>query len=149
MDPSLDPTTWTVIFVLSNIIQLVLVTPRILSFTSGNYAIAVSYVLGVLGDICWHVDHEQNAIITNIGSLYYMLGTLPCVFFFFAGQADGRMKLAMAALFILNIYTFSDPKDTTVSYFLENHAANHLGSTLFYYVVTDMKYRRKEPTKED
>ena len=47
----------------------------------------------------------------------------------------------MAALYALNIYTFGDPNETDIPFFLEKHMANHSGSTLFYYVAANAKYQ--------
>ena len=49
--------------------------------------------------------------------------------------------MAMAALYALNIYIFGDPNETDIPFFLEKHMANHLGSTLFYYVAANAKYQ--------
>jgi UDP-N-acetylmuramyl pentapeptide phosphotransferase/UDP-N-acetylglucosamine-1-phosphate transferase len=112
--------------------------------------ITISFILGVLIDAYWHVEHEENAMFINIASLFYLVGTIPFVYKFFKGSADRTLKVAMAALYILNIYTFGDPTDTKgVPMFLEKHMANHLGSTLFYYVAVKKDYQTKVPKKVD
>jgi hypothetical protein len=140
----MDTSTWPLVFVLSDAIQLLLVAPRMLSCSSVHILITISYVLGTLGDAYWHVGHEENAMAINVASLFYLIGTIPLVYNFFMGPADRGLKMVMAALYILNIYTFGDPNDTKgVPLFLEKHMANHLGSTLFYYVAAKKEYQKK------
>ena len=173
---------WLVAFILSDTIQLVLVTPRMLSSSSTtmNKVITLSYVLAVLGDMHWHNEHENNAMAINIASVLYLIGTLPFVYnFFFRGCADRGLKFGMAALYGLwvvclsdllhllyfvilklkchsnssqttwrNIFTFGDPNDTGAPMFYEKHLANHLGSTLFYYMTTNSLYQTKEESKK-
>ena len=93
---------WLVAFILSDTIQLVLVTPRMLSSSSTtmNKVITLSYVLAVFGDKYWHIEHENNAMAINIASVLYLIGTLPFVYnFFFRGCADRGLKFGMAALY--------------------------------------------------
>ena len=134
-------TAWSIAFVLSNITQLALVSPRMLSCTSMSKIITISYIIGVLGDTFWHIENEDNATAINTASLFYVIGTIPFVYNYFRGSSGTGLKMAMAALYALNIYTFGDPNETDIPFFLEKHMANHLGSTLFYYVAANAKYQ--------
>ena len=103
--------------------------------------ITISYIIGVLGDTFWHIENEDNATAINTASLFYVIGTIPFVYNYFRGSSGTGLKMAMAALYALNIYTFGDPNETDIPFFLEKHMTNHLGSTLFYYVAANAKYQ--------
>ena len=137
-------TSWPIVFVLSNIVQLALVVPHMLSCTSMNALITVAYVLGTVGDAIWHVGREGEAMVINIASLFYLMGTITFVYNFFVGPAARGTKVAMGILYLANIYTFGDPNDTEGRHFLEKHILNHLGSTLFYYVAANAEYQTKK-----
>ncbi len=80
----------------------------------------------------------------NVASVFYLIGTLPVVWGFFVGSASLGMKVVMGTLYALNVYTFGDPNDTAGPNFLEKHMANHLGSTLFYYVAANASYQKNK-----
>ena len=144
-------TFWCIAFVVTDAIQLALVAPRMFSYsvTSMNKIISISYVAAVIGDAYWHVEHEDNDMAINIASIFYLIGTLPFVYNFFrTSNASRGLKLQMAIIYILNLWTFGDPTNTNAPLFFEKHLANHLGSTLFYYVAVDSKYQEKEEVKK-
>jgi len=144
-------TLWCIAFVLSDAIQMALVAPRMFSFSTSNMnkIISISYVFAVIGDAYWHVEHEDNDMAINIASIFYLIGTLPFVYNFFrTSNADRGIKIAMAILYMINLITFGDPTNTSAPLFFEKHLANHLGSTLFYYVAVDAKYQEKDEVKK-
>ena len=115
------------------------------STSNMNKIISISYGFAVIGDAYWHVEHEDNDMAINIASIFYLIGTLPFVYNFFRTSNAGRgIKIAQAFLYALNLWTFGDPTNTNAPLFFEKHLANHLGSTLFYYVAVDSKYQEKE-----
>lgn len=59
-----------------------------------------------------------------------------------------QMPLKLVSTTWRNVYTFGDPNDTGAPMFYEKHLANHLGSTLFYYVTTNSLYQTKEESKK-
>ena len=144
-------TLWCIAFVLSDAIQMALVAPRMFSFSTSNMnkIISISYVLAVVGDAYWHVEHEDNDMAINIASIFFLLGTLPFVYnFFLTSNASRGLKWALGFLYMINLWTFGDPTNTSAPLFFEKHLANHLGSTLFYYLAVDSKYQEKEGVKK-
>ena len=144
-------TFWCIAFVLTDAIQMALVAPRMFSYNSSNMnkIISISYVIAVIGDTYWHIEHEDNDMAINIASIFYLIGTLPFVYSFFrTSNADRGLKMRMAIIYMINLWTFGDPTNTSAPLFFEKHLANHLGSTLFYYVAVDAKYQEKEEIKK-
>ena len=144
-------TLWCIAFVVSDAVQMALVAPRMFSFSTSNMnkIISISYVIAVIGDTYWHIEHEDNDMAINIASIFYLIGTLPFVYNFFrTSNADRGLKIGMSMLYVINLVTFGDPTNTSAPLFFEKHLANHLGSTLFYYVAVDSKYQEKEEVKK-
>jgi len=142
-DPGPAPSAkfWRSCFLLTDVVNALVVTPRMWS-TSVPKAFPVMYALGVLGDGLWHQRYEQSDLAINLGASFYFAGLFPFLVRFFRGHASRRLKTMMALLFALNLYTFGDPKMTKAPLFNEKHLANHIGSTLFFYIASQKKYQR-------
>jgi len=131
---------WRMLFLLTDLINGLSVTPRMLQ-TSVHKSFSVMYALGVVGDAIWHQQFEQSDLSINLGASFYFAGLFPFLVRFFRGKASQKLKAAMAGLFMLNLYTFGDPKATNAPLFNHKHLANHVGSTLFFFIACNKAYQ--------
>ena len=99
-ETGISSTTWNILFWATDIIQGLIIFPRMLRCDTSSiftYCIILSFV----GDVIWHFYlHDANTIVDFTGILY-VVGTVPFVYKFFRSpNASLHLKIGMALLYL-------------------------------------------------